>query len=164
MPDEILENTKQLTPTVRFLQNQARSGFPRFIAPAINRSIGLARLKVTSAHRSSQANRASPNQALSFKKVRHAYYYTPKIRKLLGSSLYGLEKNAWSMNYQNGGLDQFENNEFGEVLHEYSILKWRFRALTAVMLRKLDGKNRARNEQEQSHVLRMKHANVRRGR
>ena len=29
------------------------------------------------------------------------------------------------MNYQNGGLDQSENNEIGEVLHGYPTLLWR---------------------------------------
>ena len=32
--------------------------------------------------------------------------------------------------------------------------------LCAIMLRKMDGQNRARNVQEQSHVLRMKHTNM----
>ena len=34
------------------------------------------------------------------------------------------------------------------------------RLLCAIMLRKIDGQNRARNVQEQSHVLRMKHTNI----
>ena len=34
------------------------------------------------------------------------------------------------------------------------------RLLCAIMLRKMDGQNRARNVQEQSYALRMKHTNV----
>ena len=58
------------------------------------------------------------------------------------------------MNFQNGGLDQVENNEFGEVLHGYmrssnGVLE---SLLRAVMLRKLDEQNRARNVKKQSYI------------
>ena len=34
------------------------------------------------------------------------------------------------MNYQNGGLDQSENNEIGEVLHGYPTPLWSFGELS----------------------------------